>query len=157
KLAFAETRRARGTLWFCVLSVAIGAFAVSSIRSLTGAFDASLAAQARQILGADLVLEGNRPLEGELPSALSNELAALGARSADSTRFYSMLARAGEPAAGTSALKATTLVRVRALSDGFPFYGTIETLPPAQLAHLADAPGVLVDPAVMRELGLAPG
>jgi putative ABC transport system permease protein len=156
-LALAETRRARGTLLFCVLSVAIGAFAVSSIRSVTGAFAASLAGQARQILGADLVLEGNRPLDGEVARALDHELAGAGARAADSTRFYSMLARAGDPAAGTSAAKATTLVRVRALSDGFPFYGTIATLPPGQLEHLGDAPSVLVDPAVMRELGLVPG
>jgi putative ABC transport system permease protein len=157
KLALAETRRARGTLWFCVLSVAIGAFAVTSIRQLTAGFDASLGAQARQILGADLVLEGNRPLEGELERELGAELAAAGARSADSTRFYSMLARSGEPAAGAQPLKATTLVRVRALSDGFPFYGVISTLPPGQLEHLGEAPGVLLDPTLMRELGLAPG
>jgi putative ABC transport system permease protein len=156
-LALAETRRARGTLLFCVLSVAIGAFAVTSIRSLTSAFDQSLAGQARQILGADLELEGNRPLEGEVARAIEQELRAAGARVASSTRFYSMLARAGEPAAGATAAKATTLVRVRALGDGFPFYGAIETTPPAQLARLGDAPAVLVDPAVMRELGLAPG
>jgi putative ABC transport system permease protein len=155
-LAISETRRARGTLLFCVLSVAIGALAVSSIRSVTESFEASLSGQARQILGADLVLEANRPLDGEVARALGDELSASGARAADSTRFYSMLARVGDSPGATPA-KATSLVRVRALSDGFPFYGGIETLPPGQLEHLGDAPSVLVDPGVMRELGLAPG
>ena len=34
-LARAETRRARGTLAFCVLSIALGVMAITAIRSLT--------------------------------------------------------------------------------------------------------------------------
>lgn len=160
-LALAETRRSRGTLLFCVLAVAIGAFAITAIRSVTYGFERSLLGQARQILGADLMLEGNRPLDTPAARAITDELSALGARSADSTRFYSMLARVGEPVARVSAedggRKATTLVRVRALSDGFPFYGTIRTEPPGVFEELGAAPAVVVDPGVMHELGLAPG
>lgn len=152
-LARAETRRTRGTLAFCMLAIALGVFAITAVRSVSDSLRSSIAGQAQRLLGADLVLSSSEPLSAEKPAALISDLVARGARPAASVRFYSMLSRAAERAD----TQATQLVRVRGLSPGFPFYGSIETSPPGQFVRLGEAPGVLVDPAVARRLGLAPG
>ncbi|HKO93918.1 MAG TPA: FtsX-like permease family protein, partial [Polyangiaceae bacterium] len=64
-----------------------------------------------------------------------------------------MLARAEEKPGA----RATQLIRVRAVGDGFPFYGSIESVPSGQFARLGEQPSVLVDPAVARSLDLRAG
>jgi putative ABC transport system permease protein len=153
RLARAETRRARGSLAFCVISIALGVLAITAIRSVTESLRQSIDGQAQRLLGADLVLSGSAPLDGGQSAELMRELLNGGARSAASVKFYSMLAYPGaKPGA-----KATQLVRVRAVGDGFPFYGSIESLPADQFGRLGELPAVLVDPSVARALGIAPG
>jgi putative ABC transport system permease protein len=152
-LARAETRRARGTLSFCVLAIALGVLAITAIRTLTRSLRDDIEAQGQTLLGADLLLDSSQPLDQGPGRALVDDLVAQGARVAPSLRFYSMLARASDEP-GTPA---TQLVRVRAVGDGFPFYGSIQSTPPDQWARLGREPSVLVDPGVARRLGLAPG
>lgn len=152
-LARAETRRARGTLAFCVLAVSLGVLAITAVRSLSEGLRQSIEGQAQQLLGADLVISGNQPLESGAAAQLTRELLEQGARGASSTRFYSMLART-EARAGA---QATHVVRVRAIETSFPFYGRIDTSPPAQFARLGEQPSVLVDAAVARALALRAG
>lgn len=156
-LARAETRRARGTLLFCLLSIALGVLAITAIRTLTLSLREDVEAQGQQLLGADLLLDSGQSLEQGGAQALVAELLERGVRSTVSVRFYSMLSRAGsgtEPGAGAPESR---LIRVRAVGDGFPFYGQIESTPPAQWARLAEQPAVLVDPSVARALSLEPG
>ena len=152
-LARAETRRARGTLVFCVLAIALGVLAITAIRTLTRSLRDDIEAQGQTLLGADLLLDSSQPLEHDPARALVDDLAAQGARSAASVRFYSMLARASDKPGSA----ATQLVRVRAVGDGFPFYGSIQSIPPDRWAQLGRAPSVLIDPSVARRLGLSPG
>jgi putative ABC transport system permease protein len=152
-LARAETRRARGTLAFCMLSIALGVMAITAIRTLTGGLRASIEEQGQRLLGADLLLQGSEPLDRGAAAELGRELVDKGARVAASVRFYSMLARATEK----SGARATQLIRARAVGDGFPFYGSIQSVPPDQFARLGEQPSVLVDPAVARSLGLHAG
>jgi putative ABC transport system permease protein len=152
-LARAETRRARGTLAFCVLSVALGVLAITAIRSLTTGLQGSIDAQAQRLMGADLSIQGSEPLTSGVAAELGKELDAKGARSTVSVRFYSMLARS---TAGATA-KSTQLVRVRAVGDGFPLYGSIESVPAGRFGSLGERPSILLDPSVARTLGVAPG
>ena len=152
-LARAETRRARGTLAFCMLSIALGVLAITAIRTLTRSLRADIESQGQTLLGADLLLDSPQPLERGPARALLDDLLSQGARAAVSVRFYSMLARASEK----PGVPGTQLIRVRAVGDGFPFYGSIPSLPPGQWARLGEQPAVLVDPSVARRLGLEPG
>lgn len=154
-LARAETRRARGTLAFCVLSIALGVMAITAIRSLTEGLRDSVDGQAQRLMGADVTIQGSAPVDRGVAAELGRELVASGARSTASVRFYSMLARAA-PAADAR-IKGTQLVRVRAVGDGFPLYGSVDTLPPSQFSSLGARPSIVVDPSVARTLGLAPG
>jgi putative ABC transport system permease protein len=127
--------------------------ALTAIRSLTDGLRQSIEGQAQRLLGADLVLQGSKPLAQGPAAAFTTELLASGARAVESVRFYSMLARdADKPGP-----KATHLIRVRAVGDGFPFYGSIDSVPAQQLGRLGEQPSVLVDPSVARALGIGPG
>jgi putative ABC transport system permease protein len=152
-LARAETRRARGTLAFCVLSIALGVLAVTAIRSLTNGLRESIDGQAQRLMGADVSIQSSEPLTTGVAAELGRELVERGARATVSVRFYSMLAAA----ANTVAVKATQLVRIRAVGDGFPLYGSIESKPAGRFAELGARPSILLDPAVARTLGVQPG
>jgi len=152
-LARAETRRARGTLAFCMLSISLGVMAITAIRTLTVGLRSSIEEQGQRLLGADLLLQGSEPLDRGTAAELARGLVAQGARAASSVRFYSMLARATDKPGA----RATQLIRARAIGDGFPFYGSIASVPAEQFARLGEQPSVLVDPAVARSLGLSVG
>ncbi|HTV18418.1 MAG TPA: FtsX-like permease family protein [Polyangiaceae bacterium] len=152
-LARSETRRARGTLVFCVLSIALGVLAITSIRTLTNGMRSSIDGQAQRLMGADLTLQGSEPLTSGTAAELGRELASAGARATSSVRFYSMLAAA----ATSGAAKSTQLVRIRAVGDAFPLYGSIDSSPPGRFGELGARPSILLDPAVARTLGVAPG
>jgi putative ABC transport system permease protein len=154
KYALAETRRARGTLAFCVVSIAIGVFSLTAVRGVLIGLDDSLAGQARSILGADLVLSGNQPLAGPAIDPMLADLRGAGASEAAITSFYTMVTREGG-AAPTG--RETQLVRLRAVEGSYPLYGTIETAPAGRFAALGQAARIVVDPAIGRALAVAVG
>lgn len=170
-LAWAETRRSRGRLLFCVLSVALGVFALTSVRAISQGVRHHLDGQARQTMGADLRFASNQPLDTEVAVALADDLYERGARSVGSTRFYSMLSRddaspsgdeAGRGSARSGARagageRTTQLVRVRAVGDEFPLYGTIETEPAGLFERWSASPEVVIDPRIASMLGLEVG
>ena len=153
RYALAETRRARGTLAFCVVSIAIGVFSLTAVRGVLTGLSESLAGQARAIVGADLVLSGNRPLAGPAVEPMLAELRAAGAIEAGVTSFYTMVTRP----AGAAGARTTQLVRLRAVEGRYPPYGTIASQPPGLIARLGARPSLLIDPAIARSLGLAAG
>lgn len=162
-LARSETRRARGTLAFCVLSIALGVLAITAIRALTDGLRASIDGQAQRLMGADVSIQGTEPLSAGVAADLGRELVDRGARMTASIRFYSMLALAGgagsaPSATGTgSGTKPTQLVRVRAVGDGFPLYGSLDSVPEGRAAELGERPSILLDPTVASTLGAKPG
>lgn len=152
RLARAETRRGWGRLFLCVLSVALGVFSLTFVRALSSSVSESLEGQAQQSMGADLTVSARQPLEKTRAEALTAELVQQGARFANVTRFYSMLThtRGDNPAA-------TQLIRVYAVGDGFPFYGSIETLPAERFAKLGESPTVIIDRQIAERLKVGPG
>ncbi len=149
--ALAQTRRARGALAFCVASIAVGVAALTAVHTLVAGVRDSMAAEARTLLGADLSLSGNQPLDGGVAGQLTAELKAAGGEAADLIETQSMLsAKSGAP---------PRLVRVRAVRGRYPFYGTIVTRPAGALAPaaLAAAPRLVVHPEVARQLRVGPG
>jgi putative ABC transport system permease protein len=147
-LAVAETRRSRGTLLFCVVSIAIGVASLTAVRSLVLSLEAGIATQTRGVLGADLELSSSLPLEGGVGAELARSLRAAGAEEAALTRFNSMLRRDGS---------GSRLVEVRAVRGAYPFYGAIGTDPPGAWQRLATGPLLVVDPALLSAMGLRLG
>lgn len=114
KMAFRDFRKNISRLLLFVSSIVVGIAALVAISSFGENLTKDIDDQAKELLGADLVLENNREL-GDQP------LDSLATQQASEVNFASMVAY---PATGAS-----RLTQVRALEGAFPFYGSLETIP----------------------------
>lgn len=147
-MAWRESRGSRRRLALYLSAVSLGVAALVAINSFRADVTASVHAQARTILGADLELRSRTPFPDSVETVFDS-LHRSGVPLARVTSFASMVLayRSGR----------TRLVEVRAVTGGFPFYGAIATDPPGQWAAFRDRHAVLVDPAVLVYLEAARG
>lgn len=147
-MAWRESRGSRRRLALYLSSVSLGVAALVAINSFRANVTASVHAQARTLLGADLELRARAPFPDSVETLLDS-LHRSGAPLARVTTFASMVlaTRGGR----------TRLVEVRAVAGGFPFYGTIATDPPGAWTAFRGRHAVLVDPAVLVYLDAAVG
>ena len=129
ELAWKETRNSRGKLAFCFLSIALGTAAIALIQTTVAGVEGSIQAQTRRLVGADLILESTRPLDGAHSTSIRKQLMLRGADRASMLEFNTMAQKRTEDG---ETLESTGLARVRAVGTGFPFYSEIKTDPPGQ-------------------------
>jgi len=138
-------REARGSrrLVLTVGAVSLGVAALVAINSFSANVTASVHAQARTLLGADLEVRSRSPFPDSIAAVLDS-VARSGVPVVRVTTFASMAlaVRSGS----------THLVEVRAVEPGFPFYGTVTTEPAGLWGTLGESRAVLVDPAVLIQL-----
>ena len=101
---------------------------------------AGLAQQANLLLGADLMISGDRPL----PASFADEARRRGLATSPAIRFNSMVQASGG-AIGTGAV----LTDVKAVADGYPLRGAIALAEPGT-AERHDAHGI---PGARRGVG----
>lgn len=114
KMAFRDFRKNISRLLLFVSSIVVGIAALVAISSFGENLTSDIDNQAKELLGADLVLENNKPI-GEQP------VDSMATQMASEVNFASMVAF---PQTGAS-----RLTQVRALEGDFPFYGGLETIP----------------------------
>jgi putative ABC transport system permease protein len=117
KMAWRDSRSSRRRLLLFSISITLGIAALVSIGSFRHSLARAIDDQARNLIGADLVIESTRPFRPEDEELLHS----LGERQAREIRFTTM---ASFPKNG-----GTRLIHVRALGGDFPFYGPMETAP----------------------------
>ena len=71
-MAWRDSRRSRARLLLFMASIILGIAALVGINSFGDNLARSIAGQARELLGADLVLSANQPFEPKLEPALKN-------------------------------------------------------------------------------------
>jgi putative ABC transport system permease protein len=144
RLAWRESRTARRRLALYMSSIALGVAALVAIDSFAGNVTRSIREQSRALLGGDLQLS-TRAAFPPLVDTLLDSLATQGVRNARITTFASMALAEGS---GN-----TRLVQVRAVTEGYPFYGDIETQPAGRWVDAHDeTPVVFVDPSLLVSL-----
>ena len=114
KMAGRDFRKNLSRLLLFVSSIVVGIAALVAISSFGENLVKDIDNQAKELLGADLVLENNKPLGVQALDSLALE-------TASEINFASMVA--------FPKLDASRLTQVRALEGNFPFYGKLETLP----------------------------
>ncbi|MCH6201753.1 ABC transporter permease [Aquiflexum sp. LQ15W] len=114
KMAFRDFRKNFSRLLLFVSSMVVGIAALVGISSFGENLKKGIDQQSKELVGADLVLENNKPL-GLQPTD------SLAIATAEEINFASMVAF---PSTGAS-----RLTQVRALEGDFPFYGKLETIP----------------------------
>jgi putative ABC transport system permease protein len=145
RMAWRDSRSSRRRLLLFSISISLGVAALIAI----GLFRASLAQaiddQARSLLGADLVIESSRPFTAEQEQILR----LLGETQAREVRFRTM---ALFPKSG-----GTRLVYVRALGENFPFYGKMETAPPAAAQNFRNGGRAVPEESLLFQFRAKPG
>ncbi len=176
RLALTETRKARGRLSFCLFSIALGVASVTAVRTIVLSFEKSIASQTRELMGADLSLSSSQYFpKNEKQKTLLQDLKNKGAVYSRLTRFYSMVqARVPATPALTSSVahnhsikasnnknRTSSMVRVQALTNGFPFYGEVITSPPNGWEKLSkqnnEEAVIIVPPDVLSRLRVSIG
>lgn len=143
KMAFRDFRKNFSRLLLFVSSMVIGIAALVGISSFGDNLKNDIEKQSKELVGADLVLNNNKPL-GIQP------VDSIAAAQADEVNFASMVAF---PATDES-----RLTQVRMLEGNFPFYGKLETIPAeAEATFRAGGQKALVEKTLMAQFNAAVG
>ncbi|MCI1187122.1 FtsX-like permease family protein [Hymenobacter sp. DH14] len=147
RMAWRDSRRSRARLLLFMASIILGIAALVGINSFGDNLARSVAEQARELLGADLVLTANHPFD----TALEPTLSKLGAARQQEMAFASLVQfRPG---------RGVRLAQIRARESGF-YYGEWQVQPQAAAAQFG-RPGTpasaLVDDALLAQFGVKIG
>lgn len=137
-MAWRDSRRNRGRLFLFISSIVLGIAALVSTLSFGKNLREGIDDQARELLGADLVIHSGRALkEREIGKELN--------RMSVECNFGSMVSfvRSGQ----------SRLVDVRALKGDFPYYGRLETTPESAGKGFREKRQALVDKTLMLQYG----
>jgi putative ABC transport system permease protein len=143
KMAVRDFRKNLSRLLLFVSSIVVGIAALVAISSFGENLVKDIDDQAKELLGADLVLENNKPIGDQVLDSVAIDLAS-------EVNFASMVAF---PATGAS-----RLTQVRALEGNFPFYGKLETIPvEAEVDFRKGGKKALVEKALMAQFNAEVG
>ena len=145
KTAYRDSRRNRGRLILFMSSIILGITALVAINSFNYNLIRDIDAQAKTLLGADLMISGNKVL----PDSLSSKLDTIPGERASEMELFSM--------AFIPKNEETQFVRIKALEGNFPFYGKILTDPVTASESFQSNQSALVDDALMFEHQLEAG
>ena len=145
KMAWRDSRRHRGRLALYTTSVSIGIAALVTLQSLAEILKNQVDVQASALLGADLQLSTKQPFDTDIES----HIRALNAEIAEQIRLTSMIFL---PRGSHS-----RLAEIRALSEGYPFYGNIETVPTSASKTFHTGKMALVDENIMLQFKASVG
>ena len=144
-MAWRDSRRNRSRLLLFVSSIILGIAALVAIQSFSDNLRDDIDAQAKTLLGADLGIYTNQPVQKAMQKLLRN----LGGKQAQESYFASMILF---PKNG-----GTRLVQIRALQGNYPFYGAIETTPASAGQTFRSGQNALVDKTVLLQFNARPG
>jgi putative ABC transport system permease protein len=134
RMAWVEGRHNFKRLLLFTSSIIIGIASIVAIDSFNENLQRDINSQAKELLGADLVIRSNGPLD----SLLSLELDTLGEHSATDIHFASM-------ALFMNVHGGARLVQVIAKEGNFPFYGQVKALPEDAFSRIKEGKNVVLD------------
>ncbi len=134
KLAYKDARKNFSRLFLFVSSIVIGIAALVAIDSFNHNLQNDINSQAKELLGADLVVNSRgKTFEKDFISGLDT----INAEFAQDARFASMVFFTKN--------QGTRLIQVIALGGNFPFYGNIVTSEGSDLQSFRNGASVLID------------
>ena len=145
KLALREGRRQRGELILFMSSIVLGIAALVAINSFNDNLVRDIDKQTAALLGADLQISSNRTISDSVRTIVEEV-------PGPQAEQWDLLTMAYFPAQDKG-----QFVRLKASSEGFPFYGEIKTEPPGQLEEIRAGPRALVDQGLLNSLEVKVG
>ncbi len=139
KMAWRDSRRNRSRLFLFISSIILGIAALVAIYSFGDNLRQNIDDQAATLIGADLVLSTNKPVEPPIQKLIDS----LGDEKSQERSFVSMVL--------FTKSNGTRLVQVKALQGSFPYYGSLETTPEAAGKAFRDGKTALVDKTLVLQ------
>lgn len=147
-----ESRGSRGRLGFFVACLAVGVAAVVAVAGLSEGLESAVGREARQLMAADLAIEGRDPLPEEIGERLAAEVGGERTLIKEMATVVATVPR--EPEVGPGA---SQLAELKAVEGTYPFYGDLVVEPPRPLAELLGETGTVVADDLLSRLGLVVG
>lgn len=145
KMALRDSRRNRSRLLLFISSIVFGIAALVAIYSFRYNIQNDIDGQAATLIGADLSINGNKEPDKNLQKLIST----LGDEKSQERSFASMVL--------FPRTEGTRLVQVKALEGGFPYYGSLETMPTAAGTQFKKGRYALVDKTLMLQFSAKVG
>ena len=133
KMAWRDARHNLSRLFLFVASLITGIAGVVAIASLNYSLQADLDRNAKELLGADIVVGANREFEPEVLAVLDSAKLP----TASDAEMASMVLFMNN--------NRSRLVRVMGIEGPYPFYGEVETLPPNVYPKIHEGRYVILD------------
>jgi len=144
-MAWRDSRGSRKRLFLAASAITFGVAALVAITSFGSNVQEAVNNQAKLLLGADLVFSSRQPFAAETEALI----ASLGG---EQSREISCSSMAYFPKSA-----GTRLVQIRALAGNFPYYGTLETEPPAAAQTFRSGLKALVDDGLLLQFNAQVG
>lgn len=145
RMAWRDSRGSRRRLLLFLFAMVVGVAVLVAIQGFGASMERAVRDQSFELLGADVSVEQEQPLDDSLRAAL----AALGGEVTERASFASM---AFFPRTG-----GTRLVWVEALEGGYPYYGSLETAPAEAARTYQQEGAALVEATLLAQFGLSVG
>lgn len=145
QMAWRDSRKNRSRLFLFISSIVLGIASLVAIYSFGFNLKQDIDQQAAELVGADMVISGNKPLSPQTQKLVDS----LGDRKSSQRSFVSMVQFTKN--------QGTRFVEVRALQGGFPYYGSIETTPASAATTFRKNKQVLADRNLMLQFNAHPG
>jgi len=146
-MAWRDSRRNRARLLLFMSAIVTGIAALTAVRSFSVNLTADIDREAKSLLGADLLVQGNTPMPDSL---MAEVMATPGVQRA---RVYNLLSMAYFPKSD-----GTRLTNVRAADPGYPFFGKWKSVPVnSWKTYHNGGKRALVEHGLMLQFGVQPG
>jgi putative ABC transport system permease protein len=145
-----ELRGSASRVAFFVACLLVGVAAVVAVAGLADSVQGAMQREARPLLAADVALTSRRPLPDTIDKAPQELISG-------EARLQVFTTMASVPGGDSTAAAKSLLVELKAVSGGYPFYGSLELDPPGELSSLLQDNTVLVEPGLLSRLGLQRG
>ena len=147
-----ESRGSAGKVVFFLACLSVGVAAVVAVAGLASGVDRGLHREARSLLAGDVVVRSMKPFPEDVKASIDRWVGAHpGSASAELFEMATVVTTPRGDAVTSS------LVELKAVGPGWPFYGEVETEPERPLADLLAGDGVLVAPDLAKKLDLKEG
>jgi len=139
EMAWRDSRRNRSRLLLFISAIIFGIAALVAIYSFRYNLENDINSQAATLIGADLAVSSSKPADAKIKPLLDS----LGDRKSEERTFVSMVYFPKN--------NGTRLVQVHALQGGFPYYGSLETIPVEAGTNFKTGKMALVDKTLMLQ------
>ena len=146
-----ESRGSRGRLAFFVACLSVGVSAVVAVSGLSSSLDEGIRTEARQLLAADMAIDGNQPL----PPGL--DFQKIGLAGAERTEIRETVTVAAGPAPSPGQPGPSHLVELKVVNGDYPFYGVLKLQPQRPLRELLRPDTAVVAGDLLAQLHLRAG